>query len=69
MAKTNLDKVLEYVNNSADKARDLMFEETSNTSSHVQTIITCEQIAKFIKKLQKNNKDKEINSYSYGNNI
>jgi uncharacterized protein YoxC len=69
MAKTDLDKVLEYVNNSADKARNLMFEETSNTASHVTTIITCEQIAKFIKKLQEKNKEKEINNYSYGNNI
>ena len=68
MGKTDLDKVLEYVNNSADKARDLMFEETSNTASHVTTIITCEQIAKFIKKLQEKNKENDWNTYSYGNN-
>jgi hypothetical protein len=66
--KTDLDKVLEYVNNSADKARDLMFEETSNTASHVTTIITCEQIAKFIKKLQEKNKENDWNTYLYGNN-
>ena len=69
MANNDLDKVLEYFNNSADKAMDLMFEETSNTASHVTTIITCEQIAKFIKKLKEKNKQKDINSYSYGNNI
>ena len=70
MAKTDLDKVLEYVNNSADKARDLMFEETSNTASHVQTIITCEQIAKFIKKLQnqKNNWPMGLGREENGNN-
>ncbi len=66
MAKTDLDKVLEYVNNSADKARDLMFEETSNTASYVQTIITCEQIAKFIKKLQEKNKENTQNFDDHG---
>ena len=35
MANNDLDKVLEYVNNSADKARDLMFEETSDNTSTV----------------------------------
>ena len=65
MAKTDLDKVLEYVNNSANKARDLLFQDyvkdndgLSNTR-HITTIIVCEQIGKFIKKLQEKNKEND----------
>jgi len=62
MANKDLDLVLEYVNNSADKARDLIFQENSSNTRHVTTIITCEQIAKFIKKLQNKNKENGSNN-------
>ena len=62
MAKTDLDKVLEYVNNSADKARDLMFQEDTDNTRHITTIIVCEQVAKFIKKLQHKNKENGNNN-------
>ena len=68
MAKTDLDKVLEYVNNSANKARDLMFQEDTDNTRNITTIIVCEQIGKFIKKLQEKNKENDWNTYLYGNN-
>ena len=52
MANNDLDKVLVYVNNSANKARDLMFHENTDNTRHITTIIVCEQVAKFIKRLQ-----------------
>ena len=60
MANEDLDKVLEYVNNSANKARDLMFQENTDNTRHMTTIIVCEQIAKFIIKL-KQKKAEEVN--------
>tara|TARA_R100000664_G_C2710091_1_gene107227 strand:- start:478 stop:711 length:234 start_codon:yes stop_codon:yes gene_type:complete len=73
MVNKDLDKVLEYVNNSANKARDLMFQDyvkdkdgLSNTR-HITTIIVCEQVAKFVKKLQKENKENDWNTYLHGN--
>ncbi len=70
MAKTDLDKVLEYVNNSANKARDLMFQEDTDNTRHITTIIVCEQIGKFIKKLQnqKNNWPTGLGREENGNN-
>ena len=56
MANSDLDKVLEYVNNSANKARDLMFHENTDNTRHITTIIVCEQVAKFVKKIQQENK-------------
>jgi hypothetical protein len=50
--ETDLNKVLKYVNNSANKARDLMFHENTDNTRHITTIIVCEQVAKFVKKLQ-----------------
>jgi hypothetical protein len=67
MANTDLDKVLEYVNNSANKARDLMFHENTDNTRHITTIIVCEQIGKFVIKLQKENKEKAVNTDFYGN--
>tara|TARA_R100001460_G_scaffold23645_1_gene47558 strand:+ start:628 stop:876 length:249 start_codon:yes stop_codon:yes gene_type:complete len=61
-ANNDLNKVLEYVNGSANKARDLMFEEISNNTIHITTIIVCEQIAKFVKKLQEKNKENGNNN-------
>ena len=60
MANKDLDKVLEYVNNSANKSRDLMFHENTDNTRHMTTIIVCEQIAKFIIKL-KQKKAEEVN--------
>ena len=60
MANEDLNKVLEYVNNSANKARDLMFQENTDNTRHMTTIIVCEQIAKFIIKL-KQKKAEEVN--------
>lgn len=60
MANKDLDKVLEYVNNSANKSRDLMFHENTDNIRHITTIIVCEQIAKFIIKL-KQKKAEEVN--------
>ena len=56
MANSDLDKVIEYVNNSANKARDLMFQENTDNTRHITTIIVCEQVAKFVKKIQQENK-------------
>jgi uncharacterized protein YoxC len=56
MANSDLNKVLEYVNNSANKARDLMFHENTDNTRHITTIIVCEQVAKFVKKIQQENK-------------
>jgi hypothetical protein len=67
MANTDLDKVLEYVNNSANKARDLMIHENTDNTRHITTIIVCEQIGKFVIKLQKENKEKAVNTDFYGN--
>ena len=68
MANSDLNKILEYVNNSANKARDLMFHENTDNTRHITTIIVCEQVAKFIKKLQEKNKENDWNTYLYGNN-
>ena len=72
MANSDLDKVIEYVNNSANKARDLLFQDyvkdndgLSNTR-HITTIIVCEQVAKFVKKLQEENKQNEQNTNGHG---
>ena len=62
MVNSDLDKVLEYVNNSANKARDLMFHENTDNTRHITTIIVCEQVAKFIKKLQEKNKENGNNN-------
>ena len=62
MANSDLNKVLEYVNNSANKARDLMFHENTDNTRHITTIIVCEQVAKFIKKLQEKNKENGNNN-------
>ena len=56
MANSDLNKVLEYVNNSANKARDLMFHENTDNTRHITAIIVCEQVAKFVKKIQQENK-------------
>ena len=56
MANSDLDKVIEYVNNSANKARDLMFQENTDNTRHITTIIVCDQVAKFVKKIQQENK-------------
>ena len=61
MANSDLDKVIEYVNNSANKARDLMFQENTDNTRHITTIIVCEQVAKFVKKIQQENKQKTQN--------
>ena len=66
MANNDLDKVLEYVNNSANKARDLMFQEDTDNTRHITTIIVCEQVAKFVKKLQKENKENTQNFDDHG---
>ena len=62
MANNDLDKVLVYVNNSANKARDLMFHENTDNTRHITTIIVCEQVAKFVKKLQEKNKENGSNN-------
>jgi len=62
MANNDLNKVLEYVNSSANKARDLMFHENTDNTRHITTIIVCEQVAKFIKKLQEKNKENGNNN-------
>ena len=62
MANNDLNKVLEYVNSSANKARDLMFHENTDNTRHITTIIVCEQVAKFIKKLQEKNKENGDNN-------
>jgi uncharacterized protein YoxC len=61
MANSDLDKVIEYVNNSANKARDLMFQENTDNTRHITTIIVCDQVAKFVKKIQQENKQKTQN--------
>lgn len=68
MVNNDLDKISEYVNNSANKARDLMFHKNTDNTRHITTIIVCEQIAKFIKKLQEKNKENDRNTYLHGNN-
>lgn len=68
MANNDLDKVLEYVNNSANKSRDFLFQDYCkdndqlNNTRHITTIIVCEQIDKFIKKLQEKNKENGNNN-------
>lgn len=65
MANKDLDKVLEYVNNSANKSRDFLFQDYCkdndqlNNTRHITTIIVCEQVAKFIIKL-KQKKSEEV---------
>ena len=68
MANNDLDKVLEYVNNSANKSRDFLFQDYCkdndqlNNTRHITTIIVCEQVGKFIKKLQHKNKENGNNN-------
>ena len=68
MANNDLDKVLEYVNNSANKSRDYLFQDYCkdndqlNNTRHITTIIVCEQVGKFIKKLQHKNKENGNNN-------
>ena len=70
MANNDLDKVLEYVNNSANKSRDYLFQDYCkdndqlNNTRHITTIIVCEQVAKFIKKLQHKNEENGNNNRS-----
>ena len=60
MANNDLDKVLEYVNNTSNKSRDFLFQDYCkdndqlNNTRHITTIIVCDQVSRFIKKLQEN---------------
>tara|TARA_R100000781_G_C4034182_1_gene111654 strand:+ start:353 stop:604 length:252 start_codon:yes stop_codon:yes gene_type:complete len=56
-SKSDLDLIIEYCNRSSNRARDNLFNENTNNSTHMTVIITCDQIAKFVKFLKENKKD------------
>ena len=62
MVNSDLDMVIEYINILANKSRDLMFQENTDNTRHITTIITCEQIAEFVKKIQNKNKENGNNN-------